>query len=280
MPRKEENRKKSYLSYSSTDSDRKYKKEKKKNHKSKKKYSHSSSDSSYKFNKTVKYSVKGERGLQGDKGDRGPQGDKGERGDRGDKGEKGEKGENCCKCSAVPNNSILLLGSLCDKNKVLESPPDSPPGSPRKIHPLNLKGDKGDPGPPGPKGDPGPSSNRNVILFTSNPKVSDNQFMGTSSSSSSFLENSVLVQYHCITYRLGFSIRKPRLNVTYTATLYINGNPTSLSTKIIDGSTTISNIALGSVAINALDLISIHLEFSDKSVLDEGVCASLSMTIN
>ena len=128
----------------------------------------------------------------------------------------------------------------------------------------------------GPTGPPGPSINKNILLFSSNPLVSDNEFMGVSSSSSNFLENSVLVQYHCLTYRLGFSIRKPRQNTTYSATLYINGNPTLLKTQIIDGSTSISNITLGSIPINALDLISIHLEFSDKSILNDVILCFLN----
>jgi len=285
MPRKD-SRKKSYLSYSSTDSD---KKKRKKSHKKEKS---SSSDSSYKFNKTIRYSIKGDSGPPGPRGDRGPQG---ERGDRGDSGPPGPRGENCCKCSSAPNNSFLLLGSLCDKKKGLESPPDSPLGTPKHsgltgpignreldiiAGPVGSTGPTGPTGPIGPKGNPGSSRNKNILLFSSNPIISDNQFIGISSSSPRFLENSVLVQYHCITYRLGFSIRKPRLNATYTATLYINGNPTSLSTKIINGSTSISNIVLGTVAISALDLISIYFESSDKSDLTDGICASLAISIN
>jgi hypothetical protein len=224
---------------------------------------------------------RGDRGMQGEKGDKGIQGDRGDRGmqgDKGDRGIQGEKGDSCCKSDSNQNKCLLLLTPIIENKNINEC--IEPTGLAGFTEPKGLPGSLGPIGPTGPKGDPCTSLNKNILLFSSYASVTDNEFIGTNSSSPSFLENSILIQYHCVTCRLGFSIRKPRLKESYSATLYINGYPTSLSVKIIDGSTQISNIALGAVQINSLDLISIHLEFSNKSILDEGVCASLSMIIN
>jgi hypothetical protein len=143
------------------------------------------------------------------------------------------------------------------------------------------KGDKGDRGDKGDKGDKGNKSiNKIILLFSSNNQVSTNSFFGTGTSSNNFLQNSVLIQYNCVATRLGFSLRKLRINQSYKATLYINGKASKLSTIIKNGSLTIGSISICNVQINALDLLSIYIESSTNFVLDDGVCASLGITIN
>ena len=121
---------------------------------------------------------------------------------------------------------------------------------------------------------------RNILLFSSSNNVSSNNFIGTCNSSPNFFQNSVLIQYHSIICRLGFSLRKPRLNVSYKATLYINNNPTALSVIINNGSIIINGISIGKININALDLVSIYFESTDTSILEDGICASLAIMIN
>jgi len=215
---------------------------------------------------------KGDRGVQGEKGDRGLQGEKGDRGVQGEKGDRGEKGDKCCNCNPNSNlgmNKCFLLLTQdteeCHKNE--ESKVES------KIETKIEKCEKGY------KGDKG-KQNKNILLFSSSDSVLHNNFIGTCFSSPSFLQNSVLIQYHSVACRLGFSLRKPRLNVSYKATLYINNKPTLLSVVIQDGSTIISGISIGHINISALDLISIYFETSDTSRLDDGICASLAIIIN
>jgi len=143
------------------------------------------------------------------------------------------------------------------------------------------KGNKGQKGEKGEKGDKGNKSmNKIILLFSSNNQISTNSFFGTGTSSNIFLQNSVLIHYNCVATRLGFSLRKLRFNQTYKATLYINGKASNLTTTIKDGSSKVGSISICNVQINALDLVSIYIESQTNHILDDGVCASLGITIN
>jgi hypothetical protein len=73
---------------------------------------------------------------------------------------------------------------------------------------------------------------------------------------------------------LAFSIRELNNAEQYTATLYVNNNPTTFTAVIPDGSIDYKVISFGNVILNQLDLITIKITF-DNGALNNGVCATL-----
>ena len=67
-------------------------------------------------------------------------------------------------------------------------------------------------------------------------------------------------------------------SVSYTATLYVNNNPTAFIVVIADGSVSFTNVANNVIALNAFDLISVHVQFSGGA-LTNGVTCALSILV-
>ena len=93
----------------------------------------------------------------------------------------------------------------------------------------------------------------------------------------SFIRNNVVVPYNCTTKSLTFSIREYSNAVSYKATLYINNIASSLIAEIVDGSINYTITSNTSVALNALDLISIKLDFTGGA-LSNGVTLCLLLS--
>lgn len=218
---------------------------------------------------------RGERGERGDKGDRGDKGERGEKGDRGDRGERGEKGEAgekgdaykyiviiSCDCDKeddkgkfmVINNSVTKYHNTCNKQREINLN--------NEIEEKQIK-----------------ISNKNTINLSSNLNVVNGDYIGNNTPTKDFLSSSLLINYNYVVLRMGFSIRKFRKNISYSAILYINGLPSEMKVTIKDGSKYVSSLIAGNLHIKALDLINVRIETDDESVLTDGVCVSLSMGI-
>ena len=80
---------------------------------------------------------------------------------------------------------------------------------------------------------------------------------------------------NCHATTLAFSIRELSRAISYKATIYVNGMPTAFSAVIPDGSTSYKIIATNSLALQALDQISIYLSYTGGGALNNGICATL-----
>jgi hypothetical protein len=117
-----------------------------------------------------------------------------------------------------------------------------------------------------------------MYIFATSNSLARNNFIGYGSSSSSSLRNTIVVSKNCRAVRLAFSIRSNALAVPYTATLWINGTASSLTSTIPNGSTSIAAIGTGMVGLNALDLVSIQISHEGNgSALSDGACAILNV---
>ena len=67
---------------------------------------------------------------------------------------------------------------------------------------------------------------------------------------------------------------------SYTATLIVNGAPSTFSVIIPDGSLNFSNINTANLQLNALDLVSIQITYTASGALSNGVCATLIASSN
>jgi hypothetical protein len=74
---------------------------------------------------------------------------------------------------------------------------------------------------------------------------------------------------------MAFSIREKGDATPYTATLFINGAPSSMVATIPDGSVSTGIVVTGSVALNPLDLVSVQVTWFGGA-LNNGVCISLT----
>jgi hypothetical protein len=76
-----------------------------------------------------------------------------------------------------------------------------------------------------------------------------------------------------------FSIRELATNTPYTATLIINGTPSSMVVIINDGSISKNSSVNGSIQLNQFDLITIQVSWTGGA-LSNGACISLIATKN
>jgi len=143
----------------------------------------------------------------------------------------------------------------------------------------NVEPIPGPPGPPGPQGPPG-SSGQLMFNFASVETVSNGDYIGMGNSSVSLLRATLIVPTNCNVKKIAFSIRKLSANISYTAILYVNGNPTPAVSIIPNGSTQYSILSDVDIVLNTLDLITIRIEYiASGGALTDGVCVSLLANI-
>ena len=73
---------------------------------------------------------------------------------------------------------------------------------------------------------------------------------------------------------MAFNIRELSNPTSYTATLYVNNNPTTFIAVIPDGSINYGIISTGNVMLNELDLLTIKITFANGA-LSNGTCVTL-----
>jgi hypothetical protein len=134
---------------------------------------------------------------------------------------------------------------------------------------------KGAVGPAGPTGLAGPSGSSTILVFSTSESVSNSDYIGCGSSSSNILRNTIVIPANYVINLFCFNIRETQSQGgAYTATLYINGNPSILTATINDSSTQISIAISSSLQLNQFDLLSIRLTTPNRA-LNNGACASI-----
>jgi hypothetical protein len=131
-------------------------------------------------------------------------------------------------------------------------------------------------GPTGPLGPTGPASTGPFYIFATRNCVYDRDFVGLGNSSESFVRNTEVVVADTTASQLAFNIRHPTRG-SYTATLWVNGEPSSLSAFIPNGYSDVAVLGTGSVELQALDVISIRITFGSRCdhELSRGAAATL-----
>jgi hypothetical protein len=224
----------------------------------------------------------GPEGLRGPKGDIGPEGPEGPTGSKGDKGDTGPEGSTgntgpkgksfvwrntwTVGVNYVPDDVVYYNGSsyIC-----INPTNGNPSTSPNDWSLMCLKG------PQGPTGPTGPAGSSTILIFSTSESVSNSDYIGCGSSSSNNLRNTILIPANYTINLFCFNIREIQAQGgAYTATLYINGNPSILIATINDSSTQISVAVSSSLQLNQFDLLSIRLS-SPNGALNNGACASI-----
>jgi hypothetical protein len=117
------------------------------------------------------------------------------------------------------------------------------------------------------------------IYFSTFARVNaDADYVGLGSSSADLLPNTVLVAQPCNATSLGVSVRQALTSSTCTATLYVNGSPSTLATVVPPGTTV--TVALGQVPLASGDLITLFIT-SDipQTVLPLGMCGTVTCSM-
>jgi hypothetical protein len=115
-------------------------------------------------------------------------------------------------------------------------------------------------------------------LFSTN-ETANGKYIGIGTSSNNILRCSVVVPVDCVASKMVFSIKQLTNNITYYATLYVNGVMTNFKSCILDGSLSYTGIANNNIKLHQSDLISIKIEYNSDIILSNGVCISLYTTI-
>ena len=116
-----------------------------------------------------------------------------------------------------------------------------------------------------------------LLQFSTGEILVSNQFIGSASSSDEFIKNTVVCPFHCKITSIAFSIRELSLPINYTATIYINGNPTNSSATIINGSQKTGALVDTELIVGQLDLISIRITYPGENSLYYGASITLSL---
>jgi hypothetical protein len=173
---------------------------------------------------------------------------------------------------AGPTGETGPLG-LGDTGPLGETGPTGPAGGPTGE--TGPTGPAGDPGSPGVQGLAGPIGPADPLLFLNCSVTYNANFIGLGTTSTDFFKNSVVVPIEWLITKLAFSIRQLGDNKSYTATLYVNGNPTDMSATIVNASATTWSLTEGSFLVQPGDLISARVTFNNGA-LPNGVCISIS----
>jgi hypothetical protein len=116
-----------------------------------------------------------------------------------------------------------------------------------------------------------------IFNFATSESVNAGDFIGFGNSSSSLLRNTIVVPFTCDTSYLMLHLRNFSDKKRYTATLWINDSPSTLTTFIPEGVSVKCATGYGTIQLNSCDLITIQITYTSGNggALVEGVSASL-----
>ena len=216
---------------------------------------------------------------RGDKGDVGPIGPQGQIGPNGNNGLNGNsfiwRNNWTVGVNYNPNDVVYYNGSsyIC-----IASTNSNPSTAPNDWSLMSLKGATGNEGPQGPIGQQGPSGDRTFIVFATSESVSNNHYIGCGNSSNNVLRNSIVIPNKCVVSKITFSLRALDASGQYTATLYINGIPSTVSAVIMNGSSQFKVVSNANELLSELDEITVKIT-TPGGALSQGASVSLSTTI-
>jgi hypothetical protein len=168
--------------------------------------------------------------------------------------------------------------------------PEGPRGFNGETGATGPKGDEGRLGERGPTGPTGPAGegigatgptgpagkSKGMFHFATSESVGNNDFVGLGNSSADMQRNTIVVPFACETSYIVFNLRKFSENKQYTATLWVNGAPSTLLAFIPSLINTQCSIGNGLVKLNACDLITVQIT-TPNGALPEGVSVSVAI---
>jgi hypothetical protein len=201
----------------------------------------------------------------------------------------------CCKCHRThgytgptgPTGPFVVVDGTTGPTG--PTGPEGPAGIMGPTGPIGHDGREGPLGPMGPTGPQGPAGSGEgptgptgpatytSFLFATSESVNSDDYIGLGNSSASYIRNTIVVPSTCVTSLLVFHLRQLSLGKRYTATLWINGAPSSLVAVMPEGLSGQCVVASGSIQLSACDLISIRITYTNGGggALQDGACLTL-----